>query len=107
MAKLGRNVLLFQEAEHLLKWLGAKQKVSGAPIELEEGAREACRVVGRETLGGVVGRAIVGQFLSTRPKLKVMSRNKRLTCTCRSSSVGRRSFSPPGGEPGGPSGGSE
>jgi hypothetical protein len=57
MAKLGRNVLLFQEAEHFLKWLGAKQKVSGAPIELEEGVREACLVVGRRSLAPPGGRA--------------------------------------------------
>jgi len=60
LSKLGRNVLLFQEAEHILKWMGVRQKISGGPQGLNESYDESVQMVGKETLGVAASRAITG-----------------------------------------------
>ena len=58
LRKVGRNVLLFQQAERRLKWLAARKRIAGMPDEIAIAAGKLGEQVARETLGAVMRRAI-------------------------------------------------
>lgn len=57
LEKVGRNLLLFQQAERRLKWLAARRRISGMGNEIEIAAKKLSDQVSKETLGAVVLRA--------------------------------------------------
>lgn len=71
LRKIGRNVLLFQQAERRLKWLAVRQKISGLSDEIEDAAAKMKEQVARETLGTVMRRAIDAPGLSAREQDRI------------------------------------
>jgi hypothetical protein len=58
LRKVGRNVLLFQQAELRLKWLAARKRITRMSHEIEAVSAKMKEQVARETLGTVMRRAI-------------------------------------------------
>jgi hypothetical protein len=71
LRKIGRNVLLFQQAERRLKWLAARKRIAGLSDEIEDAAAKMKEQVARETLGMVVRRAIDAPGLSAREQERI------------------------------------
>jgi hypothetical protein len=53
--KIGRNLILFQQLEGLLKFLVTKKEISGSTSTISEKAERRKSTVGRLTLGNVAG----------------------------------------------------
>ncbi|MPW35859.1 hypothetical protein [Vibrio sp. B1Z05] len=63
LQKVGRNVLLYQQLEGLLKALLSMGSISGKPNELEQLRKDKQRSIAKQTMGGVV-QQYVGEILS-------------------------------------------
>lgn len=66
LRKVGRNVMLFQRAERLLKWLAAHRRIAGMSDEILDTAARLREQVAGETLGTVMRRTIDELSLSAR-----------------------------------------
>ena len=71
LRKIGRNMLLFQQAEHRLKWLAALRRIAGMSEEIVTVAEILKEQVAKETLGAVVRRAIDAPGISEREQDKI------------------------------------
>ena len=71
LRKLGRNLLLFQEAENRLKWLAARRQVSGMSGDFQTTVDKTLRAVNKETLGGALRRVTEDSSLSERDLEKI------------------------------------
>jgi hypothetical protein len=71
LRKIGRNVLLFQQAERRLKWLAARRKISGLSDEIGDAAAKLREQVAGETLGTVMRRAIDAPGLRAREQERI------------------------------------
>jgi len=58
LRKIGRNVMLFQELEHLLKFIVANGTISGYASELENIKVKQVASVNKQTMGQLVGQFI-------------------------------------------------
>lgn len=56
--KVGRNVLLLQQLEHMLKYLVKSGNISGYADELKEKAQQNALLTQKQTMGNLVGRFI-------------------------------------------------
>lgn len=56
--KIGRNLILFQHVEHMLKWLVANGKIQGYASEIRSIREQQIKDVSKFTLGSLVGRYI-------------------------------------------------
>lgn len=56
--KIGRNLILFQRIEHMLKWLVANSRVQGYLSEFNSIRERQTEEVAKSTLGNLVGRYI-------------------------------------------------
>jgi hypothetical protein len=64
LRKIGRNMMLFQQLEHLLKYVVANGNISGYSRELEDIKTKQASTVSKQTMG-----QLVGQFLeNTHPE---------------------------------------
>jgi hypothetical protein len=61
--KFGRNLLLLQQYERLMKWLVAEQDIAGPMGELERIKGKQIQAVSKKTLGQVVGD-LTGNFIA-------------------------------------------
>lgn len=66
LRKLGRNLLLFQQAENRLKWLAARRQVAGMSGDFQNTVDKTLRAVSKETLGGALRRVTEDSSLSER-----------------------------------------
>ncbi|CDH44601.1 MAG: hypothetical protein IPL59_19805 [Candidatus Competibacteraceae bacterium] len=62
LRKIGRNVMLFQQMEHMLKCLLASNKISGYASELKTNHEQRITKIHKQTMGQVVGQYIEGNF---------------------------------------------
>jgi hypothetical protein len=58
LRKIGRNMLLYQQVENMLKFLIANGKISGYASELKANKEQKTAVVLKQTLGQVVGQFV-------------------------------------------------
>ena len=63
--KIGRNILLFQQLESLLKYIVANGQFSGFSSELENNIATRRSSVNKQTMG-----QLVGQFVELKPNAK-------------------------------------
>lgn len=69
LRKVGRNMMLFQQLEHLLKYVVANGNLSGYSSELKDIQAKKAEVVKKQTMG-----QLVGQFLeNTNPDYEAFS----------------------------------
>lgn len=71
LRKIGRNVLLFQQAELRLKWLAARKRIAGMSDEFPTVAAKMQEQVAGETLGTVMRRAIDAPGPSAREQERI------------------------------------
>ena len=71
LRKIGRNVMLFQQAERLLKWLAARRRIAGMSDEMLATAARLREQVAGETLGTVMRRTIDDPSLSTSEQERI------------------------------------
>lgn len=55
LKKIGRNVLLFQKMEYMLKWIISVQDISGSASELTSNWQSRSNQISKQTLGKLVG----------------------------------------------------
>ena len=56
LKKIGRNVMLFQELEHLLKYLVANSSISGYVSELMSQEKKRKDAISKQTMGQLIGQ---------------------------------------------------
>lgn len=56
LRKIGRNILLFQQVEYMLKYLVANGKVSGYISEVSENQKQHTEAIKKQTMGQLVGQ---------------------------------------------------
>jgi hypothetical protein len=71
LRKIGRNVLLFQQAERRLKWLAARKRITGMSDEITTAAAKLREQVSGETLGAVMRRTIDAPGPSAREQDRI------------------------------------
>lgn len=62
LRKIGRNVMLFQQMEHILKYLLASGKNSGYASELKTNQEQRAATIHKQTMGQVVGQFLENTF---------------------------------------------
>jgi hypothetical protein len=70
LKKIGRNVLLFQELEYLLKYLVAKSAISGYVSELISQEEKRRATISKQTMGQLIGQYIEISNPETREVLE-------------------------------------
>lgn len=58
LKKIGRNVMLFQNLEHLLKYLVAHSSISGYASELMSQEEKRRAAISKQTMGQLIGQYI-------------------------------------------------
>ena len=76
LRKIGRNMLLFQKMEHLLKYLTANGNLSGYINELEANKKKRAEAICKKTLGQLVGDYVENTYSPTE---KISEEPKELT----------------------------
>jgi hypothetical protein len=71
LTKVGRNLLLFQQAERRLKWLAVRKRIAGVADEIEAAAFKLKEQVAGETLGMIMRRAIDSSGTSAREQERI------------------------------------
>ena len=56
LRKIGRNILLFQQVEHMIKFLVANGKIEGYVSEVEASQKQRAEIIRKQTLGQLVGQ---------------------------------------------------
>jgi hypothetical protein len=65
LRKVGRNVVIFQQIEHLLKYLVTHQRADGTATDLEDRFQRRAIAVNKHTLGTLVGKYTDGFLTDT------------------------------------------
>lgn len=68
LRKIGRNVMLFQQVEHMLKYLLANSKVSGYASELTINKEQRAATIGKQTMGKVANQFFENVFSESVPE---------------------------------------
>lgn len=66
--KIGRNMFLFQEFEHLLKFLIANGKIEGYASEFKANLEKQTAIIQKQTMGNLVGKFIENTHSGSEPK---------------------------------------
>ena len=74
LLKIGRNVMLLQQMEHMLKCLVINGKLSGYPSELKTIQEQRKATIHNQTMGQVVGQFLENTF-SALKKLELDQKN--------------------------------
>lgn len=94
LERIGRNLLLFQQAERWLKYLAARKRISGMSDEFRSNAEKLKRQVAGETLGTAVRRTITSADPGEQARIEAA-----VLATGRSHLEVGFSFTGPEGEP--------
>jgi hypothetical protein len=63
LRKIGRNMLLFQQVEHMLKFLIANGNISGSFSEVKANLKQQSETIHSQTMGQLVGQFLDGTYL--------------------------------------------
>ncbi len=74
--KIGRNLLLFQEIEHILKFIISKGNISGYISELKTIIKQQQSKVKTETMGGLVSKFIERTYKELKVQDDELSKNE-------------------------------
>ena len=70
LRKIGRNMLLFQQLEHMLKYLIANGQFSGNVGEVKSNVERRAERVGKQTMGMLLGNILMKSILGVMKRRK-------------------------------------